>query len=88
MRPLPPVILVYDWLVTLDEEINLFWRKKKTVATYLFLFNRYVPLVYFLSSYSGSSARTNKASVVALFPLFMILTRRTSLRGALFLPSG
>ena len=43
------MILLYEWFITASDEIDLFWKKKKTVATYLFLFNRYVPPVYVIS---------------------------------------
>ncbi len=36
----------YEYIITLDREINLFWNKKITGATVLFLVNRYSTLFY------------------------------------------
>ncbi|KAM5535124.1 hypothetical protein V8D89_011210 [Ganoderma adspersum] len=58
-------LLAYEWVIGLGKEINLFWREKVIAATVLFLLNRYAPLVYFLSSFSGSSAFTDKVSCSA-----------------------
>ena len=53
-------LLVYEWIITVGEELNLFWFHKAAVAPRcLFILNRYTPLVYFLSSFSGSSAMSN-----------------------------
>ncbi|KAJ6597560.1 hypothetical protein DFH09DRAFT_1272231 [Mycena vulgaris] len=35
------VILFWDHLITLDNEINLIWRRKKSLSSYSFLVNRY-----------------------------------------------
>ncbi|TBU26484.1 hypothetical protein BD311DRAFT_667451 [Dichomitus squalens] len=56
-------LLAYEWVIGLGKEVNLFWREKVTGATVLFLLNRYAPLVYMLSSYSGSMAVTDKVAV-------------------------
>ena len=53
-------LLVYEWIITFGDEIDLFWRKKPTVAMCLFLLNRYIPLVYFLTSYPQEYATTNE----------------------------
>ena len=53
---------MYEWVIGFGKEINLFWREKITAATVLFLLNRYAPLLYFLSSFSGSTATTDKVS--------------------------
>ncbi|KIK63031.1 hypothetical protein GYMLUDRAFT_41332 [Collybiopsis luxurians FD-317 M1] len=41
------VILVYDWLLTLDQEVELIWRRpsKTRLPVILFLFNRYLTLL-------------------------------------------
>ncbi|KAI0778846.1 hypothetical protein BD413DRAFT_119713 [Trametes elegans] len=38
------VLLAYEYLVTFDREVNLFWRRRFTGASVLFLLNRYLPL--------------------------------------------
>ncbi|KAI0351841.1 hypothetical protein OH77DRAFT_1410310, partial [Trametes cingulata] len=37
--------LTYEWLITLDREVALFWRRKLNGASVLFLTNRYLPLL-------------------------------------------
>ncbi|KIK51653.1 hypothetical protein GYMLUDRAFT_390560 [Collybiopsis luxurians FD-317 M1] len=41
------VILIYDWLLTLDQEIALIWRRpgKTRLPVILFFFNRYLTLL-------------------------------------------
>ena len=36
------VILFYDYLITFGDEVQLFWRRKWTGATVLFILNRYM----------------------------------------------
>ncbi|KAI0368913.1 hypothetical protein BV20DRAFT_1053672 [Pilatotrama ljubarskyi] len=38
------VLLVFEYLITLDREVGLFWRRSFTGASSLFLLNRYLPL--------------------------------------------
>ena len=40
------VVFIYDYIITLGAEGTLFWRKKFSGATVLFLFNRYLVLFY------------------------------------------
>jgi len=39
------VLLVYDHVVTLDHEINLVWGRHKSLASYIYLWNRYFALI-------------------------------------------
>ncbi|KIK64164.1 hypothetical protein GYMLUDRAFT_434780 [Collybiopsis luxurians FD-317 M1] len=41
------VILIYDWLITLDQEVELIWRRpsKTRLAVILFFLNRYLTLL-------------------------------------------
>ncbi|KAK7681835.1 hypothetical protein QCA50_015182 [Cerrena zonata] len=39
----------YDYVVTLPEEINTLWRRKKSLASVALLLNRYALLVYALA---------------------------------------
>lgn len=39
------VLLVYEYIITFDKEVELFWRGSMTRASALFLFNRYLSLV-------------------------------------------
>ncbi|KAH9858060.1 hypothetical protein C2E23DRAFT_719228 [Lenzites betulinus] len=38
-------LLVYEYIITFDQEVNLFWRRKSTGATILFLTTRYMGLI-------------------------------------------
>ncbi|KAI0675498.1 hypothetical protein C8Q78DRAFT_963789 [Trametes maxima] len=40
-----PALLVYEYLITFDHEVDLFWRPRFTGASVLFLLNRYLPLI-------------------------------------------
>ena len=39
-------LLVYEWCITFSDEVNLFWKNKKSLATFIFLLNRYLPLIF------------------------------------------
>lgn len=38
-------LTAYEYLITLDQEVNLFWRRRITGATLLFLATRYLALL-------------------------------------------
>lgn len=42
-----PVLNGYEYLITLDQEVTLFWRRKWTGATVLFFATRYLGLLSF-----------------------------------------
>ncbi|KAF9442478.1 hypothetical protein P691DRAFT_478264 [Macrolepiota fuliginosa MF-IS2] len=47
-------ILVFDYLCSLDREVNLIWKRRLgSFATMLFLFNRYIPYVHVFYSIGG-----------------------------------
>ncbi|KAI0764866.1 hypothetical protein C8Q74DRAFT_1174811, partial [Fomes fomentarius] len=37
--------VVYEYIITFDREVSLFWRRRFTGATLLFLLNRYITLL-------------------------------------------
>ena len=39
------VLLFYDYMLTLDKEARLFWKRKISGASLLFLFNRYLTVL-------------------------------------------
>lgn len=41
----PPVVFAYEYVITLDQEVSLFWMRRKTGATWLFLLIRYMALL-------------------------------------------
>ncbi|KAI0641919.1 hypothetical protein C8Q79DRAFT_986348, partial [Trametes meyenii] len=40
-----PALLAYEYLITFDREVHLFWRSSFTGASVLFFLNRYLPLI-------------------------------------------
>ncbi|KAI0737630.1 hypothetical protein C8Q80DRAFT_1212300 [Daedaleopsis nitida] len=44
-------LLVYEWSITVGEEIELFWNAPLTGATVLFLINRYCPILNWILSW-------------------------------------
>ena len=38
-------MLLYDYMITFDQEISLFWHKRFTGASFLFFFGRYLSIV-------------------------------------------
>ncbi|RPD57191.1 hypothetical protein L227DRAFT_507023, partial [Lentinus tigrinus ALCF2SS1-6] len=46
-------LLLYDYLLTLDKEIELFWNWKSTGATALFMVNRYLVMILRLANLAG-----------------------------------
>ena len=41
----PTVLLFYDYILTFDKEVGLFWKKKISGASLLFFCNRYLTLL-------------------------------------------
>ncbi|KAI0780284.1 hypothetical protein C8Q74DRAFT_755288 [Fomes fomentarius] len=57
-------LLVYEWLITIRKEVELFWREPVSGATILFLFNRYLPLLLVLSDFFVILTRSNPSCKV------------------------
>ncbi|KAI0644308.1 hypothetical protein C8Q79DRAFT_928077 [Trametes meyenii] len=55
-------LLCYEWLITFDREIALFWRRKFTGATVLFLTNRYLPIFIQILNLAPTHALMSDAS--------------------------
>ena len=62
------MLILYEYLLTLSDETELFWDGKITGATFLFLANRYLALVNYLYelvtnaiSYPATSGRVSFA---------------------------
>jgi len=43
-------LMVYEWMITLDEEVKYFWTGRWDVSRILFLMNRYLPLLIMVMS--------------------------------------
>ncbi|TFK79019.1 hypothetical protein K466DRAFT_506330, partial [Polyporus arcularius HHB13444] len=55
-------LLVFEWAITFGREVDLYWRDKFSVATILFLLNRYMPIVYIASSFAGGLVTSDAVS--------------------------
>ncbi|KAI0708204.1 hypothetical protein C8T65DRAFT_740216 [Cerioporus squamosus] len=57
-------LLVFEWTITLGREVDLFWRDKISIATVMFLSNRYIPIIYIASSFAGGTATTDAVDLI------------------------
>lgn len=59
-------MIVYEYLITFDQEVLLFWRRKPTGATVLFLMVRYLALLSYsffgAATYAPMSAKVRATS--------------------------
>ena len=59
------VILYYDYLLTLPDEITFFWRRKCSSVSILFFLNRYLPMalnvLVFFMNFGSWSQEVNSA---------------------------
>ncbi|RPD72646.1 hypothetical protein L226DRAFT_614790 [Lentinus tigrinus ALCF2SS1-7] len=49
----PIALLIYDFVLTFDREVELFWKRKLTSASVLFILTRYIAIVRVLLSIMG-----------------------------------
>lgn len=43
-------LVLYDYIITLKHEVDLLWRKKWSIAAWIFVLNRYLLLAYAVST--------------------------------------
>ncbi len=73
-----PVLLLFEYALTLDREVAIFWKRKATGASVLFLSNRYISLV----AYSARIALMGHWSCVVrvvsyhLYPIISLTAAR------------
>ena len=66
-------LLYFDYVLTSGDEITLIWTQKKTLVSYIFLLNRYLPLATGILLFLGESLsyddpeRTNRGLVAVVF---------------------
>ena len=46
-------LVFYEYTITLGQEIDMFWKRKFTGATVLFLLTRYLLLLYFILDFAS-----------------------------------
>lgn len=74
-------LFAYEYAITFGREINLFWRRKVTVSSILFLVNRYVPLVVnMIYAPWPSYPTTHYVSNVESLPLHVTYTSSSGVR--------
>ena len=49
----PSALIIYEYVITIGDEVELFWKQKRTLASALFLINRYLVLIYNLTLLRG-----------------------------------
>lgn len=52
-----PVLYIYEWMVTLDQEIYHIWARKWTFSTCIFAVNRYSALLIVIIGFSPAASR-------------------------------
>ncbi|KAG2360582.1 hypothetical protein BDR07DRAFT_137782 [Suillus spraguei] len=73
------VVVVYDWVLTLGQEIELIWKQRWSLITVLYLITRYIGIPYsFISamSFTPLGSRTDTVSVVIAAVLGVIMITR------------
>ena len=55
---------MYYYLITLDKEFNHYFKRKFTLATLLYITNRYIPLVYYVYSLPWIPTSTQEVRLV------------------------
>lgn len=64
------MLILYEYLITLDAEIRFFWKKEINCTSALFFLNRYLNLLYRLSIAGALLSFTNQVNT--LHPLHSI----------------
>ncbi|KAI0665403.1 hypothetical protein C8Q78DRAFT_1084002 [Trametes maxima] len=72
-------LLFYEYAVTLDREVNLFWTRRPTGASVLFFVNRYTPLLLQIVDLCGYANMSDRRYLYAHFH-FMTYNDVTSIR--------
>ncbi|TFK86468.1 hypothetical protein K466DRAFT_492731, partial [Polyporus arcularius HHB13444] len=60
------VLLSYDYLLTLDKEVELFWNWPSTGATALFMVNRYLVMIIRIASLVGFMPMSDQVRLCAI----------------------
>ncbi|KAI0738618.1 hypothetical protein C8Q80DRAFT_1275587 [Daedaleopsis nitida] len=61
-------LVIYDYAITLGQEIEMFWRRKLTGATALFLLNRYLLVLDYIFNIA-TIERSSEVAYVSYFPV-------------------
>ncbi len=77
----PPGLLTYEYLITFDREVKLFWKRAITGSSILFIVNRYLPLVCIALGMPSSDPTTNKVSVPLSTCFYLVRSRNACIEG-------
>ena len=76
-----PAFFIYEYLITFDREVNLFWSRPKSVATVLFIANRYAFLLsnaFLPALFAPNGALSEEVSILSISEKECTLTDETS----------
>ena len=59
-------LMLYDWLLTVDDELDLVWRQKMTVSSWILVMNRAAIIVNGLNFFLGSFSAKVSPNVPAI----------------------
>ena len=60
-------LLAYEWCITFGDEVNLFWRNRMSLATCLYILNRYLPLWYKVIGWLNIVVLSEEVSTLCAF---------------------
>ncbi|KAF7800342.1 hypothetical protein EIP86_011592 [Pleurotus ostreatoroseus] len=52
-------LVAFDYVITIDQEVNMVWKKKWTAATWLFMTNRYLLVSVMVLANVHATAQTS-----------------------------
>ncbi|THH00151.1 hypothetical protein EW026_g2343 [Hermanssonia centrifuga] len=67
-------LVTYEYVITIHNEITMVWRKKWTIATWLFILNRYLLIAYTLLTVVPYSAQFSNLVNLAQFIVFALFS--------------
>ena len=58
--------MLYEYVLTMEDEVELLWRRKMSTASWIFLLNRMVPVIMIMDqalTFAGASVRNSQPFV-------------------------
>ncbi len=55
-----PVLFIYEYFITIGEEVKYFWARKWTGASALFFLNRYVPFTLYVMEFASYASMSDQ----------------------------
>ncbi len=63
-----PALAAYEYILTVNQEVAMIWRRKWTLVTWLFVTNRYIMIAVIIW---GVSPDTAQVRFLAIFPTLL-----------------